>query len=124
MGDSRMSEPRLVYVDPKGVAYFQDIDPREATGDDWDDAPWRNSAGPPCHGYGNHPDATLIAFTGDIEVNDHGYSVDAINHGASYWLCGGPWSTDTEYLGAGATIAEFKAFVRRHEGRVFVEEAA
>jgi hypothetical protein len=105
------------------------------TGDDWDDGWYQFNAGPP-YEWAAHRDmepydlVTLgwdgFCSTPDARFTDRHLSVNAINaHGASGSHGQAPWLrfedlSNGPSLYAGATVAEFAAFVYANGGTVYV----
>lgn len=113
---------KLCYV-YNGDAYFTDAPltgEGMVWGDDWNDAPYEHNAGTP-YNY-----SQMVKFSGPFDEPKDGhynspYSVEEINAGRAPWL----WSwTKKEALHAGASVEEFKAYVRRNGGSIWVEELA
>jgi len=106
---------RLCYVE-EPWAFFTPRPIAEQRGDDWDDAPYQHNAGRP---YGD--DIVRVAFEGSFEAPKDGpedfYSVEQVNAGKVPWLC--TWPTSEGFLNAGATLEEFRAFVRENDGEVY-----
>lgn len=132
-----MTTEKLCYV-YGNTAYFTTQALSDQWGDDWDDAPYEHNAGrpysPSIYYYADgtqkkserdwnadgSPKWTILKakFTGafrqpcDGVINSE-YSVEQINSGAVPWL-----SVPFAGLYAGASLAEFREFIRRAGGTV------
>ena len=111
---------RLCYIDG-GDAYFTErplTGEGKEWGDDWNDAPYEYNAGTPYY-Y-----SKVVKFSGGFEEPKDGhhnspFSVEDINAGRTPWL----WHYgNKEALYAGASVEEFKDYVRRNGGTIWIEE--
>ena len=114
---------KLCYVDD-GDAYFTELPlagEGSVWGDDWNDAPYEHNAGTPYNW-----SLKLKYDDGDSWFEEpksnhfnSPFSVEDINAGRTPWL----WNNSTkDPLYAGATPQEFKDYIRRNGGVVYVEE--
>lgn len=117
-----MGTLRLCYVDPRTrLAWFTSAPLAAQRGDDWDDGWHGLNAGPPDELEGH--DYLSLGWDGPLETAADHYewgrlSVDEINAQGRPWL----WSVGAQEggLAAGATVAEFAAYVWRHGGDVYL----
>lgn len=116
---------KLCYIDPDThTAYFTELPltgEGKVWGDDWNDSPYEHNAGTPYdysvmlkysekNGYFNEPNYSHL---------NSPYSVEEINTGHVPWL----WASLTgEVLYAGATVVEFKNYIHRNGGIIWVQE--
>jgi hypothetical protein len=113
---------RLCYVS-YNTAYFTDrplTGDGKCWGDDWDDAPYEHNAGTPYHAV-----ERVIYSDGWFDEPKDGhynspFSVEDINSGRTPWLWN-PMKKDAIY--AGATVEEFKDYIRRNGGTIWIEES-
>lgn len=114
-------QPVLVYVDAPWAYFADSIE--EATGDDWNDAPYDCNAGRP------YDYRLKVAYDGPLETPDSGtvgrdrwVSVDQVNAGEVPWLAdflgGGRWNPVR--IMAGVTVREFVALIEESGGHVWV----
>ena len=121
---------RLCYVSG-GVAFFTTRALDKQWGDDWDDAPYEHNAGEPYLPHGDTDEAWEIHrlhFDGDFsEPRDRRgvrgnspWSVQDINAGVTAWLVWGEYRREpSKPLHAGATVAEFIAYIQENGGTVY-----
>lgn len=110
----------LCYIDHySGTAYFTDLPVTGegcVWGDDWDDAPYQYNAGSP---YDYTDRIKFEAWLYEPSDSNSHFTVARINSGSVPWLV---TPNGDEKLYAGASVEEFKDFVRRHGGTIWIEE--
>lgn len=117
---------RLCYVDDDW-AFFTNLSLDDQWGDDWNDAPYEHNAGLP---YVEDAGQILVLGYRDADVIlprygvfNSSWSVEDINRKqAMPWFR--HWDDETIALWAGASPAEFAAYIERAGGRVYVEAKA
>lgn len=121
--DGSREAHQLCYVKGRW-AYFASVPVGEVWGDDWNDAPYDLNAGNPydaIHRDGVRVPIEIIrvAFDGDLETPNRGYSVEQINAKATPWLTSWRDSKNTGRIWAGTTLAEFRTLVDEAGGDVY-----
>lgn len=90
-------------------------------GDDWDDAPYQDNAGPP---YGKNGPCIKVAFESDLSLpyeNGGRWSVQQVNRKVVPWLWDRYNPDPVTTIWAGATLSEFKAIIEALGGRVYID---
>lgn len=121
---------RLCFVEENKWAWFTTQSVSDATGPEWDIAPYERNAGPP---YPWMPNSNVVPYSLTIigfraELYDPAFfapsikiSVKEINNQISPWLRSGPWERQEIEIWAGATITEFLDALRAMGGKAFME---
>ncbi len=114
---------KLCYIDNNRCAYFTSFPLSKVYGDDWNDAPYELNAGPPYEEF----DITKIFFTVDLyqlPLYFGEYSIDEINNKKNKipWLKPVKSNKSITPIFADITLGEFKKLIRKHKGKIYIEE--
>lgn len=114
LGEGDKREAFLAFVDPdESVAYFC-ADVSKATGDDWDHAPYQESAGIPTSWVYRFAWTNAFDFVHPADRPTGPYTVSQINAGAAPWL---EYNNANMALWASATVHQFADFLKHCNSR-------